>query len=470
MSVRQTALQLSAVYFDDGHFTKDLTLAVAIPSESQERQGYECLQVYLDDCIIPLLSKMGFTCKLFENSVSDAGPFLLAERIENLNMPTILTYGHGDVVLGQHEHWKPGLSPFDLHEEGDQLYGRGTADNKGQHLINLQALASVLEVQGELGFNFKVLFETGEEIGSPGLKEFCDQHRQALSADVFIASDGPRISPHSPTIFTGSRGGINFDLVVNLRDGAHHSGNFGGLLADPAIILSHAIASITDSRGQLQIPEWRPTSLTQDIRDVLAVLPPIDAGFELDSDWGESSLTMAERVFGWNSFAVLAMKSGYPEAPVNAISGYARATCQLRYVVGTEANDIISALRQHLDNHGLQSVDIIQAEENPFPATRLDIRSPWIAFIAASLERTCGHRVDLLPNLGGSLPNDCFADVLGLPTIWIPHSYPGCCQHAPNEHLLKSTARQALLCMTGLFVDISASGQQIISGSKYGTV
>ena len=148
MSVRQTALQLSAVYFDDGHFTKDLTLAVAIPSESQERQGYKCLQVYLDDCIIPLLSKMGFTCKLFENSVSDAGPFLLAERIENLNMPTILTYGHGDVVLGQHEHWKPGLSPFDLHEEGDRLYGRGTADNKGQHLINLQALASVLEVQG----------------------------------------------------------------------------------------------------------------------------------------------------------------------------------------------------------------------------------------------------------------------------------------------------------------------------------
>ncbi len=470
MSVRQAVLERSAAYFDDGYFKKDLAVAVSIPSESQERQGYEFLQVYLNDYVIPLLSKMGFTCKLFENSVTDAGPFLLAERIENLNIPTILTYGHGDVVRGQHAHWKPGLSPFDLREEGDRLYGRGTADNKGQHLINFQALASILEVQGDLGFNFKVLFETGEEIGSPGLKEFCEQHRQALSADVFIASDGPRVSPESPTIFTGSRGGINFDLVVNLRDSAHHSGNFGGLLADPAIILSHAIASITDSRGQLKISEWRPTSLTQNIRDVLAALPPIDAGFELDPDWGESSLTMAERVFGWNSFAVLAIKSGHPEAPINVISGYARATCQLRYVVGTESNVIISALREHLDNQGLQSVDVIQAEENPFPATRLDIQNPWIAFVAASMERTCGYKTDLLPNLGGSLPNDCFAEVLGLPTIWIPHSYPGCCQHAPNEHLLKPIARQALLCMTGLFLDIAASGSHIISRSKDGTV
>ncbi|MEZ8006104.1 MAG: M20 family metallopeptidase [Amylibacter sp.] len=461
MNMRDAALEFSIEYFDGGNFKADLAEMIAIPSESQSTHGREHLQNYLDFSIIPMLSNMGFTCQIFQNTAQEGSPFLVAERIEHPSLPTILTYGHGDVVRGQKNDWKPGLSPFELKEEGVRLYGRGTADNKGQHLINFKALAAVLETQGKLGFNFKVLFETGEEIGSPGLKDFCKNHSQKLKADVFIASDGPRISPHTPTIFTGSRGGINFDLVIRLRESAHHSGNFGGLLRDPAIILAHALAVITDARGQIQIPEWRPGTLSPEIRGILAILPPVDAGFTLDADWGEESLTMAERVFGWNSFAVLAMKSGNLEAPVNAISGHASAACQLRFVVGTDQKDILPALRRHLNRHGLQAVEIVQTEGNPFPATRLDINNPWLKFVAKSLKKTCGQNIDLLPNIGGSLPNDCFAEVLDLPTIWIPHSYAGCCQHSPNEHLLKPLSRQALLCMTGLFVDIAASASAL---------
>ena len=461
MDLRDAALRQSAVYFDSGQFQSDLAGLVAIPSESQNPARSADIQAYLDLCIIPMLSEMGFTCSILPNPKPEAGPFLLAERVEDTRLATILTYGHGDVVRGQEDQWRDGLSPFKLVAEDDRLYGRGSADNKGQHLINLKALASLLEVQGHLGFNVKILFEMGEEIGSPGLREICEAHKERLAADVFIASDGPRISPQTPTIFTGSRGGINFDLVVNLRDEAHHSGNFGGLLADPAQILAHALAVITDARGQIQVPEWRPDSLTPKIKGVLAALPPVDAGFALDQAWGEASLSMAERVFGWNSFAVLAMKSGNPEAPVNAISGSARASCQLRFVVGTDPKEILPALRRHLDRHGFSQVQVVEAEGKPFAATRLDMDHPWLSFVAASLKASCGTPPDLLPNLGGSLPNDCFADVLDLPTIWIPHSYAGCAQHAPNEHILKPLARQALLCMTGLFVDIAQSGSEI---------
>jgi acetylornithine deacetylase/succinyl-diaminopimelate desuccinylase-like protein len=211
------------------------------------------------------------------------------------------------------------------------------------------------------------------------------------------------------------------------------------------------------------VPEWRPDSLTPEIKAVLANLQAIDAGFPLDTEWGEVSLTMAERVFGWNSFAVLAMKSGNPAAPVNAISGYAKASCQLRFVVGTDPDDIVPALRRHLDIHGFSQVEVVQAEGNPFPATRLELNHPWLSFVTASIKKTCGATPDLLPNLGGSLPNDCFAEVLGLPTIWIPHSYAGCCQHAPNEHISKPLARQALLCMTGLFADIALAGAKLAS-------
>lgn len=453
MTFKEKAVQHATQYFDKGYFKKDLAELISVKTESQNN---ECnLENYYDQNIIPMLVKMGFKCKVMENPLSKANIILFAERIENADFSTILTYGHGDVVLGQDSCWDNGLSPYKLIEKDNRYYGRGTADNKGQHLINIKALYSLLSVQKKLGFNFKILFEMGEEIGSPGLKAFCQQNKELLKADVFIASDGPRISQKIPTIFTGSRGGINFDLSVNLRDNAHHSGNFGGILKDPSIILSHAIASITDARGQINIPEWLPTSLTPDIKEILAKLPLVDAGFDLDPDWGQKELTMTERVFGWNSFSVLAMLSGEPEAPLNAISGHARSTCQLRFVVGTDVNKIIPALRNHLNSFGFEDVNIHESEMTPFPATRLEMNNSWLSLITKSLENSMGSKIDLLPNLGGSLPNDSFSEVLELPTIWIPHSYAGCAQHSPNEHLSVPLARQALICMTALFADLS---------------
>lgn len=453
MTFKEKAVQHATQYFDKGYFKKDLAELISVKTESQNN---ECnLENYYDQNIIPMLVKMGFKCKVMENPLSKANIILFAERIENADFSTILTYGHGDVVLGQDSCWDNGLSPYKLIEKDNRYYGRGTADNKGQHLINIKALNSLLSVQKKLGFNFKILFEMGEEIGSPGLKAFCQQNKELLKADVFIASDGPRISQKIPTIFTGSRGGINFDLSVNLRDNAHHSGNFGGILKDPSIILSHAIASITDARGQINIPEWLPTSLTPDIKEILAKLPLVDAGFDLDPDWGQKELTMTERVFGWNSFSVLAMLSGEPEAPLNAISGHARSTCQLRFVVGTDVNKIIPALRNHLNSFGFEDVNIHESEMTPFPATRLEMNNSWLSLITKSLENSMGNKIDLLPNLGGSLPNDSFSEVLELPTIWIPHSYAGCAQHSPNEHLSVPLARQALICMTALFADLS---------------
>ena len=449
------ALDISARYFDTGTFQQDLAELVGYPTESQDPRGTPYLRAYLDEAMIPRLNEMGFDCTVHDNPAPGAGPILTAVRIEDPALPTVLTYGHGDVIRAQEGQWREGLAPFVLTEEGDRLYGRGSADNKVQHLINLRAMAAVIEARGALGFNAKVLLEMGEETGSPGLRQFCEANRDLLAADVFIASDGPRLSADVPTIFTGSRGGAMFDLRVDLREGANHSGNFGGLLADPAIILSHAIASITDPRGQIAVPEWRPDSLTPRVREALAKLPELDPGIALDPDWGEEDLSMAERVFGWNSFAVLAMVSGVPDAPVNAISGWARATCQLRFVVGTEPEDIVPALRRHLDRHGFTKVEVVPSERGSFPATRLDPDHPWVAFAARSLETATGTAPHLLPNLGGSLPNDCFAEVLGLPTIWIPHSYAGCSQHAPNEHVLKPLCRQALIAMTALFTDIA---------------
>ncbi|MCR9125664.1 MAG: M20 family metallopeptidase [Rhodobacteraceae bacterium] len=456
---RAGAIDRAERYFDSGGFAADLARLVAYPTESQVPARAPELMRYLREALQPRLAAAGFACEIFANPEPKGGPLLLAERIEPQG-PRVLSYGHGDVIRAQETQWRAGLRPFDLTDAEGRLYGRGSADNKAQHLINIAALEAVLAERGALGFSMRFVIEMSEETGSPGLDAFCAARAGRLASDVLIASDGPRLQPDTPTVFTGARGAMNFDMTVQLRDGAHHSGNWGGVLADPAMILAQALSTITDARGCILIPEWRPDSLTPAISAALRDLPVVgDAGPEIDPEWGETGLSPAERLYGWNAFAVLAMQSGVPDAPVNAIAGEARATCQLRFVVGTDMKQILPALRRHLARAGFgDTVRVTPHEEKPFCATRLDPRHPWVRFTAGSLERTSGRTPHVLPNLAGSLPNEVFSDILGLPTVWIPHSYRGCSQHAPNEHVLKPVCRDALRCMVGLFADIADTG------------
>jgi acetylornithine deacetylase/succinyl-diaminopimelate desuccinylase-like protein len=451
---RAAAIARAHAYFDRGEFFADLRRRVAIPSTSQEPDRVAELRRYLDDEMGPTLAALGFSSRVLDNAKGP--PILVAERLEDARLATILIYGHGDTVRGLDGAWRIGLSPWALSAEGDRFYGRGSADNKGQHSINISALAAVIAQRGRLGFNVKVMIEMGEEVGSAGLHELCAQHRNGLlAADVLIASDGPRVAPAQPTIYLGARGGHPIELIVELREGAHHSGNWGGLLANPAIILAHALACITDARGAIAVPEWRP-QLPESVRRHLKGVE-IEAGGNgptVDRDWGEPALTPAERVFGWNSFEILAFVSGTPENPVNAIPGNARAHCQLRFVVGTDVDDIIPALRRHLDRHGFHQVEVRPGSGGFFRASRLDPDDPWVSLVARSIEQTSARAPVILPNTGGSLPNDIFTDVLGLKTIWVPHSYTGCSQHAPDEHLLAPIAREGLGIMAGLFWDL----------------
>jgi hypothetical protein len=123
-------------------------------------------------------------------------------------------------------------------------------------------------------------------------------------------------------------------------------------------------------------------------------------------------------------------------------------------VVGTDVDDILPALRRHLDRNGFPQVKAETGRSSHFYASRIDPADPWVTWVKDSLQRTSGAAPTILPNLGGSLPNDIFTDVLKLKTIWVPHSYAGCSQHAPNEHLLAPIARQGLGLMAGLFWDL----------------
>ena len=453
--MRQDALARAQAFFDSGDFVRDLTRRVAMRTESQDPASAPVLLSYLADELVPSLAALGFSSVIHPNPVPPYGPLLVSTRHEGDHLPTVLMYGHGDVIRGQDQSWTRGRGPWVASTEGDKIYGRGTADNKGQHSNNLAALAMTLAArEGKLGFNVVWLVETGEETGSPGLAEFCAAHRAELAADVLIASDGPRLNAASPTVFLGSRGVANFDLTLQLREGAHHSGNWGGLLRNPGTVLAHAIASMVDANGRILVKALRPPPIPANVRAALAGLEvgggPGDP--EVDADWGEPGLTPAERVFAWNTLDVLAFRTGNPDFPVNAIPAQAKAHMHMRFVVGTDVAGLRDHVAQHLRGCGFGDIEV--SVPMVMAATRLDPDNAWVRFALQSIEASTGVKPVLLPNLGGSLPNDVFADILGLPTVWVPHSYPACSQHAPDEHLLLPVARQALVLMTGLFWDL----------------
>lgn len=452
---RSAAISAALDALASGRFKADLARRVAMPTVSREEQHWPDLQRYLDDELAPVFARMGFDQRQFRRDPAPGG-FLLASRIEDPALPTVLMYGHGDVVTGVPEMWAPGLKPFALTERDGLWFGRGTADNKGQHSVNLAALEAVLAVNGRLGFNLKFLMEMGEEYGSPGLADLVAENREAFAADMLIASDGPRIGRLQPTIFLGARGGLNIHLEVVAREGYHHSGNWGGLLANPGVELAHAIAALIGPTGECLVPELTPGSIPDDVKAALArcTIETSPGDPPLDAWWGAPGLSQAERVYGWSTLEVMEIECGNIAKPLYAIPPWARARLQLRHPVGVDTADAIPAVRRKLDAAGFQRVQIVPAVDAAFPASRSDLQNEWVLFAAASLERTLGKPPVILPNLGGSLPNTIFTDTLGLPTIWVPHSYPGCGQHGADEHLPVSIVQEGLAMMAGLFWDL----------------
>ena len=183
---REDAIMQAYNEFDNGSFLKDLERRVAIPTESQVPELSDQLERYQQDEMMPCLKALGFETKLIENPIKNRGPALAASRIENPDYPSVLIYGHGDVVRSIKSEWSDGLDPYKMTIRGDKIYGRGVADNKGQHTLALTALSAVLkERNNKLGFNTKFIIETGEEQGSPGLQKMIEENTDLLKMRCF---------------------------------------------------------------------------------------------------------------------------------------------------------------------------------------------------------------------------------------------------------------------------------------------
>ncbi|MDQ2804740.1 MAG: M20/M25/M40 family metallo-hydrolase [Pseudomonadota bacterium] len=452
---RNDAIASALACFDDGGFRARLAELVAIPSTSQDPAHAPDVHRYLRAAVQPWLERMGFGVTIHANPVAGAGPVLTAERLEDPARPTVLTYGHGDTVRGLDDQWSAGLSPWRLIERGDRWYGRGTADNKGQHAINLSALEAVLAARGRLGFNLKLVLEMSEECGSPGLREFVAANAGALAADA----DRQR-RPTRRTRDRYHRNRHTRHVPLRSRGGAAPRGRAFRPLGRAGCRSGRGSGARDrcHHRPPRMHPRARLAAGGRRSAPVRAALDncPVDGGESgpvIDPAWGEPGLTVAEKIYGWNSFIVLAMLSGRPDNPVNAVAPDARAHCQIRYPVDTDPAGFMPALRRHLDATGFPEVHIEGAGIRML-ASRTNPGHPWVRWAAASIERSLATRVQIIPNASGGLPGDVFADHLGVPLVWVPHSYSGCGQHGPDEHLLAGPAREGMAAMAGLWWDL----------------
>jgi len=379
---RSGAIARAHECYDSGAYLDRLRALVAVPTESQLPERLPDLRRYCEQTLPPLLVDMGFAHEVLENPEAGRGPVLLATRIEDPSRPTVLVYGHGDVVRGLAPQWHSDLDPFAVTVEGDRWYGRGTVDNKGQHLIAIESLRATLAERGALGFAERLALDRAERVGSPGLAEYLDLHKDRCAADVFIALDGPRQTTFLPELSLGARGAVAFDLVVDFRATEHHSGHFGGVLDDAGFVLAHALSSIVTPRGKILVEDWLPKDVPASVTgaiDALTIedIPGVPQG---SPDWGEPGLSKPRRIYGWTSVIVLAFTCGHPDAPTNAVQGRARARLQVRHTVDLPAETIVPALRRHLDAKGFGLLGQ--------PAAQVAQRDDVVAFVVHGL----GHK------------------------------------------------------------------------------
>ncbi len=179
-------------------------------------------------------------------------PVVLANNKHRPGRPTVMIYGHYDVQpVDPVALWTS--PPFEPRIEQGVIFARGATDNKGQLMAHLCGVAEILEKHGDLPVNLTFLFEGEEEIGSPNLAPFLEQHRQELACDVIAISDTGMVGPDIPTFTYGLRGIACMEVVLSGPAVDLHSGIFGGTVANPATMIARLVATLHDAQGRVAI-------------------------------------------------------------------------------------------------------------------------------------------------------------------------------------------------------------------------
>jgi acetylornithine deacetylase/succinyl-diaminopimelate desuccinylase-like protein len=371
-------------------------------------------------------------------------PVVYAEWLHAPRVPTLLLYGHYDVQPPDplSEWISP---PFQPAVRGDNLYGRGACDDKGQLFTHVKAIESHLRAAGGLPVNIKCLFEGEEEIGSPNLAGFIERNRRALAANFAVMSDTRMLGPNSPSLTYSVRGQLGLEIEVRGPRHDLHSGNFGGAVHDPLQVLCEIIARLHTRNGRVAIPGFydRVRRSTEIEREFMQRSGPSDRQILRDAEaevgWGETGYSLYERVSVRPSLTINGISGGYEGVGGKAvIPSHALAKLSFRLVPEQDPREIEALFRQFIRRISPATVKVIVRTNQLANPAVIDRRHPALAAAALAYRKAFGKTPVFLRS-GGSIPVvSTFQRVLAIPTVLMGFALPDDRIHAPNEkiHLL----------------------------------
>jgi acetylornithine deacetylase/succinyl-diaminopimelate desuccinylase-like protein len=398
-------------------------------------------------------------------------PAVVASWRQRPGRPTVLVYGHYDVQPAEPlKEWR--TPPFQPTVRGDNLYGRGASDDKGQLFAHVVALQRALAAGGP-PVNVVIVVDGEEEIGSPNLARLLTRRRQALHADVAVISDTRMLGPDRPAIVYALRGAVNSELTVTGPARDLHSGIFGGAVANPASALCHIVSTLHDERGRVAVRGFydavRPVSRRE--RAELAASAP-RAGELLGTarvdPWGEPGYSAYERTVLRPCLTVTGMSAGYVGPGTKSIvPSRASVRLNLRLVADQEPAEVAELLRGHV---AAVVPPGVRARLRTVPGARpvvVDRAHPGMRAASAACERAFGTAPAFLRSGGTIRAVALLRDVLGLPAVLMGFGLPDDNIHAPNEKThLPTFERSVGACQEFLARIASAESHNIRSSGN----
>ena len=370
---------------------------------------------------------------------SQGNPLVYAEKRVNPDAPTVLIYSHYDVMPAEPlELWKS--NPFEPEIRDGHIWARGADDDKGQAMIQAKAFEYMVR-EGLLKHNVKFIFEGEEEIGSPSLNAFLQEHKELLKADVILVSDTSMLGKDLPSLTTGLRGLAYWEIEVTGPNRALHSGHFGGAVANPINTLCSMIDKITDADGRITIPHFYDDveEVPAEERSMIASIP-FDEGKYMEAIGvkalkGEKGYSTLERNSCRPSFDVCGIWGGYTgngSKTVLPSKAYAKVSCRL---VPHQNHEKISRL--FVDYINEIAPEYVQVNVTPMHGGEgyvCPITLPAYKAAEKGFEKAFGKK-PLAVRRGGSIPiiSD-FEQILGIKTVLMGFGLESNAIHSPNEN------------------------------------
>lgn len=375
------------------------------------------------------------------------------------NIPTVLVYSHYDVMpVEPLELWHS--EPFEPSIRDGRLYARGADDDKGQAMIQVKAFEYLVK-NGLMKCNVKFIFEGEEEIGSPSLESFLEEHRDLLACDIILVSDTSMIGKDTPSITTGLRGLAYWEMEVTGPNRDLHSGHFGGAVKNPINALTEMLAKVVDDRGRITIPHFYDDVLPipQAEREMIAQIPFSEQAYreaiDVDATFGEEGYSTLERNSCRPSFDICGIWGGYTGEGSKTVlpsKAYAKVSCRL--VANQDHEKVSQAFIDYMQSIAPAGVRVKVTPMHGGQGYVCPIDIPAYKAAEHGFEVAFGKK-PLAARRGGSIPIiSSFEQILGVKTILMGFGLEKNAIHSPNESMDLEVWENGIVAVTEFYKNL----------------